>query len=112
MAIMSSYCFASFSTAVDFIKQFRLRKKKEMKIDFKITKKRTQSLPSLGMEGWKEQTLSVFNDLITQTSLEQSSKDLTIKRMPTTTPRSVVSHVVNNTQDDFWWSQDLEARLQ
>lgn len=83
-----------------------------MKIDFKITKKQTQSVPSLEMEGWKEQTLSVFNDLITQTSLEQSSKDLAIKRIPTSTPRSVISHVVSNTQDDFWWSQDLEARLQ
>ena len=82
-----------------------------MNMGFQLVKKQPKKTLSLGLDGWKEQTQSVFNDVITQTSLEQSSKDLAIKR-PMTAPRSVVSHVVKNVHDDFWWSRDLESKLQ
>lgn len=83
-----------------------------MHVEFQLRKKQPKKELSLGLEGWKEQTQSVFNDIITQTSLEQASKEVAMKRPVSSTPRSVVSHVVKNIQDDFWWSHDLESRLQ
>ena len=109
---MVSYCFASFSTAIDFLKQFKVKKAFQEPVAFHITKKQEKKI-DLGLQGWKVQTQSVFNDFITQTSLEQATKEIAIRRLSSSsTPRSVISHVVKNVQDDFWWSQDLEAKLQ
>lgn len=104
LSINSSYCFASFSTAVDFLKHYKVRRKQF------VLQPATRTSPTedFGLEGWATGIPSVFNDILTQTSLEPVSSQLS-----STSQQSVASsHLDTPDQQGYWWSHDLERRLQ
>ena len=112
-----SYCYASFATAIDFLKQFKVRHTQPATLaPFHLSRPSSRrSNPDFGLKGWTQGDQSIFNDILTQSSLEQLSRELGARRPSAasiSTPRSVVTHVVKKTEPQYWWSDELEMRLQ
>ena len=109
--LIFSYCFASFSTAVDFLKHYKVQRKQ-----FTLQPAtRLSPTEDFGLEGWAPGIPSVFNDILTQTSLEpvvfqQSSSSL--RSSSVSSQRSTSSSQFDTPdQQGYWWSRDLERRL-
>ena len=109
--LIFSYCFASFSTAVDFLKLYKVQRKQ-----FTLQPAtRLSPTEDFGLEGWAPGIHSVFNDILTQTSLEpvvfqQSSSSL--RSSSVSSQRSTSSSQFDTPdQQGYWWSRDLERQL-
>lgn len=116
-SLIRSYCYASFATAIDFLKQFKVRRAQPASLaPFHLNRPTHQRGASdFGLKGWTQGDQSIFNDLLTQSSLEQLSRELVVRRpsaVSVSTPRSVMTHVVKKTEPQYWWSDELETRLQ
>lgn len=97
------------------MKQFKVRRNQSVPPFHLNRPSVARSLSDFGLEGWSQSDQSIFNDILTQSSLEQLSREM-IARRPSSaslsSTRSVVSHVVKKTEPQYWWSDELESRLQ
>ena len=110
----SRYCFASFYTAIDFLRHFKPKKRHLQNAStFRLPRPAVRPAPAgIHASGWTSATQSIFNDLLTRSSLDPPSPR---GSTAPSTPRSTVSRAFRQpaaSAASFWWSEALERRFQ